>query len=70
MNPKRKVAQIDRLAGAIGYIATDFERFAGLFLDALIEVPLNHLGQRFRGSNHIRQPRRVGRTKCGQPGGD
>jgi tetratricopeptide (TPR) repeat protein len=49
MNPKRKVAQIDRLAGAIGYIATDFERFAGLFLDALLEVPLNHQGTNLVG---------------------
>jgi len=39
MNPKRKVAQIDRLASAISYIATDFEKFAGLFLDALIGYP-------------------------------
>jgi hypothetical protein len=39
MNPKRKTAQIDRLAEAIGYIATDFERYGGLFLDALLEVP-------------------------------
>jgi hypothetical protein len=24
-----------------------------------------HLGQRFRGSNHIRRPRQACRTKCG-----
>jgi hypothetical protein len=29
-----------------------------------------YLGQRFLGSNHIRQPRRVCKTKCGRPGGD
>jgi NAD(P)-dependent dehydrogenase (short-subunit alcohol dehydrogenase family) len=28
------------------------------------------LGQRFLGSNHIRQPRRVCKTRCGRPGGD
>jgi hypothetical protein len=28
------------------------------------------LGQRFRGSNHIRQPRRVCRTRCGRPDSD
>jgi hypothetical protein len=28
------------------------------------------LGQRFLGSNHIRQPRRVCKTMCGRPGGD
>lgn len=44
MNPKRKTAQIDRLATAIGYIATDFERFGGLFLDALLEIPMSHQG--------------------------
>ncbi len=49
MNPKRKTAQIDRLAEAIGYIATDFERFGGLFLDALLEIPLNHQGTNLLG---------------------
>jgi hypothetical protein len=49
MNPKRKTAQIDRLAKAIGYIATDFERFGGLFLDALLEIPLNHQGTNLLG---------------------
>jgi tetratricopeptide (TPR) repeat protein len=49
MNPKRKVAQIDRLASAISYIATDFEKFAGLFLDALLEVPMNHQGTNLVG---------------------
>jgi hypothetical protein len=49
MNPKRKIAQIDRLAEAIGYIATDFERFGGLFLDALLEVPMNHQGTNLVG---------------------
>jgi transcriptional regulator with XRE-family HTH domain len=28
------------------------------------------LGQRFHSSNHIRQPRRVCKTMCGQRGGD
>jgi hypothetical protein len=28
------------------------------------------LGQRFLGSNHIRQPQRVCKTRCGRPGGD
>ncbi len=49
MNPKRKTAQIDRLAKAIGYIATDFERFGTLFLDALLEIPLNHQGTNLLG---------------------
>src|SRR5208282_992397 len=49
MNPKRKTAQIDRVADAIGYIATDFERFGGLFLDALLEVPMNHQGTNLVG---------------------
>ena len=49
MNPKRKTAQIDRLAEAIGYIATDFERFGGLFLDALLEISLNHQGTNLLG---------------------
>ena len=30
MNPKQKAEQIDRLAEAIGYVATDFERFGAL----------------------------------------
>ncbi|MEJ0050153.1 MAG: hypothetical protein WDN02_02865 [Methylovirgula sp.] len=49
MNPKRKTAQIDSLAEAIGYVATDFERFGGLFLDALLEVPMNHQGTNLVG---------------------
>ena len=49
MNPKRKTAQIDRLADAISYIGTDFERFGGLFLDALLEVPMNHQGTNLVG---------------------
>lgn len=49
MNPKRKIAQTDRLAEAIGYIAADFERFGGLFLDALLEVPMNHQGTNLVG---------------------
>ena len=28
------------------------------------------LGQRFHGSNHIRQPRRAYKTRCGRPDGD
>jgi glucose-6-phosphate 1-dehydrogenase len=31
---------------------------------------LFYLGQRFLGSNHIRQPQRVCKTMCGRPGGD
>ncbi|KRP99768.1 hypothetical protein AOQ73_19360 [Bradyrhizobium pachyrhizi] len=34
-----------------------------------VEFNLN-LGQRFRGSNHIRRPQRACRTKCGQPDAD
>lgn len=49
MNPKRKTAQIDRLATAIGIIATDFEKFGGLFLDALLQIPLNHQGTNLAG---------------------
>src|SRR2546423_1572475 len=49
MNPKRKTAQIDRLAAAIGYIATDFEQFGGRFLDALLEIPMNHQGTNLLG---------------------
>lgn len=49
MNPKRKTAQIDRLAQAIGYIAKDFETFGALFLDALLEIPLNHQGTNLVG---------------------
>jgi hypothetical protein len=44
MNPKRRIAQIDRLAGAIGYIGPNFERFGGIFLDCLLELPINHQG--------------------------
>jgi len=49
MNPKRKVAQIDRLAQAIGYVAADFEKFGAIFLDALLEIPLNHQGTNLLG---------------------
>ena len=31
----------------------------------LRSVILDYLGQRFRGSNHIRRPRQACRTKCG-----
>ncbi|TPM98599.1 NB-ARC domain-containing protein [Mesorhizobium sp. B2-1-5] len=44
MNPKRRTALISRLANGIGYIATDFERFGGLFVQALLELPLDHRG--------------------------
>ena len=49
MNPKRKIAQIDRLADAIGYVAGDFERFGGAFVDALLETPINHQGLNLLG---------------------
>lgn len=49
MHPKRKTAQIDRLAGAIAYIATDFERFGSAFLDALLEIPMDHKGTNLLG---------------------
>jgi hypothetical protein len=49
MNPKRKTAQIDRRAVAIGYVATDFERFGALFLDALLQIPMNHQGTNLLG---------------------
>lgn len=49
MNPKRKIAQIDRLAEAIGYVGTDFERFGCTFLDALLEIPMNHQGTNLLG---------------------
>ncbi|MBY5326889.1 ATP-binding protein [Rhizobium leguminosarum] len=44
MNPKRRTAVIDRLANGIRYIATDFEKFGGLFMQAMLEQPLDHRG--------------------------
>lgn len=44
MNPKRRIALIDRLADAIGYVGPDFEKFGGAFLDCLLELPINHQG--------------------------
>jgi hypothetical protein len=44
MNPKRRIALVDRLAKAIGYIGPDFERFGRMFLDCLLELPINHQG--------------------------
>ncbi len=49
MNPKRRTALISRLANGIGYIATDFERFGGLFVQALLELPLDHRGLNLLG---------------------
>lgn len=45
MNPKRRTALIDRLSNGIGYISTDFEKFGGLFIQAVIELPLDHWRQ-------------------------
>jgi hypothetical protein len=45
-----------------------FEFFDGVTIDDVRTgfcVPGCHLGQRFHGSNHIRQPRRDYRTRCG-----
>ncbi len=49
MNPKRKAAQVDRLATAIGYIGPNFERFGGAFLDELLATPLGHPGLNLLG---------------------
>jgi hypothetical protein len=49
MNPKRRTALISRLANGIGYVATDFERFGGLFIQALLELPLDHRGLNLLG---------------------
>jgi hypothetical protein len=49
MNPKRRTAQIDRLAEAIKYIGPEFERFGGLFLASLLEIPMNHQGTNLAG---------------------
>jgi glucosamine kinase len=35
-----------------------------------VACELMKLGQRFHGSNHIRQPRRAYKTRCGRPDGD
>ena len=35
-----------------------------------VTVMFSDLGQRFHGSNHIRQPRRACRTRCGGRDGD
>jgi hypothetical protein len=44
MNPKRRTYLIDRLANRLGYIATDFEKFGGLFMQAMLRRPLDHRG--------------------------
>ncbi|QKC97154.1 ATP-binding protein [Mesorhizobium sp. NZP2298] len=44
MNPKRRTALIGRLANGIGYIATDFEKFGGQFIQAILDLPLDHRG--------------------------
>jgi hypothetical protein len=44
-----KTAHIDRLAEGIKYISTDFERFGGVFLDALLGIPMSHRGTNLRG---------------------
>lgn len=49
MNPKRRTALIDRLANGIGYISTDFEKFGGFFVQAIIELPLDHRGVNLLG---------------------
>lgn len=49
MNPKRRIAQIDRLARAIEYIGPEFEKFAGLFLDYLLEIQMTHQGTNLVG---------------------
>jgi NitT/TauT family transport system substrate-binding protein len=40
-------------------------RAHGLDKQADLSIAVTELGQRFRGSNHIRRPGRVCRTKCG-----
>jgi hypothetical protein len=49
MNPKRRTALVDRLSNGIGYIATDFEKFCGLFIQAILELPLDHRGLNLLG---------------------
>jgi hypothetical protein len=49
MNPKHRIAQIDRLTRAIEYIGPDFEKFGGLFLDYLLEIQMNHQGTNLVG---------------------
>lgn len=49
MNPKRRTGQIETLAQGIGRIGPEFERFASLFLDALLQVPMTHAGTNLLG---------------------
>ncbi len=44
MHPNRKKEQIDRLAKGIRFISNDFEKFGGIFIEALLEIPMNHQG--------------------------
>jgi hypothetical protein len=43
----------------------DLTRFPLFDAQATVTSNPDDLGQRFRGSNHIKRPRRVCRTKCG-----
>ncbi len=49
MNPKRRTGQIETLAQGIARIGPEFERFATLFLDALLQVPMTHAGTNLLG---------------------
>jgi len=46
MNTKRRTGQIETLAQGIARIGPEFERFATLFLDALLQVPMTHATER------------------------
>jgi helicase len=62
---RHKLIEVDR---ADTYQLTHLGRLAG---ESATEVgSIIRLGQRFLGSNHIRQPQRVCKTRCGRPGGD
>lgn len=52
MNPKRRTALIDRLSNGIGSISIDFEKFGGLFIQAIIELPLDHRGLNMLGYSY------------------
>jgi hypothetical protein len=49
MHPKRKTELIGRLTKGIGHISTDFEKFGGLCLEALLDTPMIHQGINRRG---------------------
>jgi putative ABC transport system substrate-binding protein len=71
------VASLMRPGGNVTGLSTALSETAGRRLELLREIlpdlrrvaifgnSANPLGQRFHGSNHIRQPRRAYRTRCG-----